>query len=203
MSSGRKFSFKGPLLAGLALTPLLASPAWASAGGATSPWPDLIIRAIVFAIFMALLIYALRKPVSNFFRERRENIASTLDYLETQEANLREQIEIVGKKMDELAVEREDIIAKFEEDGRQERDKLIAEARAAAERIRQQAEAALAQEIAQAREALKVEVAGAAAKLAEELLKKSLTPEDQQRLTKDFMAQVANLGAEADRGRLN
>lgn len=191
------------ILPALLLAPALASSAWASGEGGASPWPDLIVRTIVFAVFLGLLIFLLRKPVGKFFADRRENIATTLEYLETQEKNLQEQLEIMARKMDELAAEREDMIAKFEEEGRQERDKLIAEAKTAAERIRQQAEATLAQEIAQAKAELKIRVASAAARLAGELLNKSVTPEDQKRLAEDFMSQVTNLEAGPENGRLN
>lgn len=186
---------------------LLAGAAWASPesgeSGGSSAASALLVRAMVFAVFAGLLVYLLRKPVSKFFSDRRENIAHTLEYLETQEKNLNEQVEILNKKMDDLAAEREAVMAKFEEEGCRERDRLIAEAQATAERIKEQAGLTLALEITQAKAALKAQVAETAARLAEELVKKSVTAEDQERLARDFLAQVTRLAESSGSNKTN
>ncbi|MFN3407230.1 MAG: hypothetical protein ACK40E_05830 [Caldimicrobium sp.] len=71
-----------------------------------------------------------------------------------------------------------------------ERERIIEEAKLQAERLKDQAQVYIAQEIEKAKELLKYELAEESVKLAEEILRKNITPEDQKRLVKNFIDQI-------------
>ena len=71
-----------------------------------------------------------------------------------------------------------------------ERDRLLADARAAAERIRRDAQLAVEQEARSAREALRNEAAEMAVRLAGDLLKRQVTDADRSRLVDEFVERV-------------
>ncbi|MDR2349142.1 MAG: ATP synthase F0 subunit B [Deltaproteobacteria bacterium] len=166
----------------------------ASFTGYTSErWRDFGLRVMNFAAFVIILWFLLRKPVKSFFAGRRENIARTLEYLETQAANLEEQNLVLQKKLTQLSVERESVLAQYERDGARERDRIIAEAHAAAELLVKKTEIAMEQELKLAKRRLANETGRLAAKIAEDLLKANVTDEDKSRLMLDFVANVTKL----------
>ncbi|MDR1577416.1 MAG: ATP synthase F0 subunit B [Deltaproteobacteria bacterium] len=180
----------------LALVTIFTAPALAAEAGYNSAqWRDFFWRAINFVVFVGILFFLLRKPAGAFFRGRRENIARTLEYLETQTKNLEEQNAVMRRQLSELASERTAILAQYERDGARERDRIIAEAQKAADLIVERTEAAMAQELVVARRILAAETGELAVKLAEELVVNNIKPEDQARLGHEFMERVIRLPA--------
>lgn len=173
---------------------LTAVPALAAGGGySEAQIKDLLLRLMNFAVFFAILFYLCRKPIAKFFRERRENIARNLEYLETQARNLEEQTEIMNKQIADIASERDAILAQYERLGQKEADRIISEAKATAEAIVQKTQAAMELEIKAARQALLREIVELSTRAATELVKSNINDEDQKRLTSEFMAQVEKL----------
>jgi F-type H+-transporting ATPase subunit b len=173
---------------------LSAGPALAEGEGyRPEQWRDFLYRVLNFAVFFGILFFLLRKPVAEFFRNRRDGIARNLEYLETQAKNLEEQNAVLRRQLSELTSEKESILAQYERDGSRERDRIIAEAQKTAEQIIQKTEAAMAQELVMARRNLAAETGALAGSLAEELVKKNIRPDDQSRLVHEFMEQVIRL----------
>ncbi|MDR1608751.1 MAG: ATP synthase F0 subunit B [Deltaproteobacteria bacterium] len=192
----RKFPFLFGALVAMAVLAFSVSPALAEGTGySPAQWRDFFWRAINFVVFVGLLFFLLRKPVGAFFRGRRDNIARTIEYLETQTKNLEEQNEVMRRQLSELTSEREAILAQYERDGARERDRIVAEAQKTADLIIQRTEAAMAQELVVARRALATETGELAVKLATELIANNIQPEDQSRLNHEFMERVIRLPA--------
>lgn len=188
---GRRWLFSAALLLLLGL----AAPLWAAEGGGYSEaqLKDLLYRFICFAVLVGVLLRLARRPVAAFFRERRENIAHNLEYLETQARNLEEQKEIMSRQIANIASERDSILAQYERLGRKEAERIIAEAQAAAAALLVKTQEALDLELKSARQALLAEIAGLAAQAAADLVRQNITADDQKRLTREFMDQVAKL----------
>ncbi|GHV56711.1 hypothetical protein FACS189460_1980 [Deltaproteobacteria bacterium] len=173
-----------------------AAPLWAAESGySDSQYKDLLYRLLCFAVLAAVLFRVARRPVAAFFRERRESIARNLEYLETQARNLEEQRELMSKQIANIASERDAILAQYERLGQKEADRLIAEAQTAAAMLLEKAKEALELEIKSARQVLLAEIVSLSTQAARELLRKNITPDDQKRLTLEFMDQVEKLAA--------
>lgn len=192
MSRTRKISAALLLIA--ALLTLTAGPALAAGGGySESQIKDLLFRVMNFTAFFIILFWLLRKPIAKYFRDRREGIERNLQYLETQARNLEEQTEIMNKQIANIASERDTILAQYERMGQKEADRIIAEAKTAAENIIQKTQAAMDLEIKAARQALLTEIVKISTQAATELVQTSINDDDHQRLTAEFMAQVEKL----------
>jgi F-type H+-transporting ATPase subunit b len=155
------------------------------AQSASKLW-ELLARLINFVILAVVLIFLIRKPIKSFFGNRSEKIRKDFEELELRKQQAQAQLEEIGKKLAQMEHEREKIIAKFIKEGESEKEKIIQSAKALQARIEGQAELVIKQEVQEARQALKHEVAELATKMAEELIKKKIKPDDEERLVKQY-----------------
>ncbi|MDR0355519.1 MAG: ATP synthase F0 subunit B [Deltaproteobacteria bacterium] len=171
------------------------SAAHETEGYSSGQWRDFGWRTANFVVYVLILYFLLRKPVANYFSGRRDKIARTLEYLETQSKNLEEQNQVMRRKLGELSEERKSILAQYEREGAKERDRVISEAHKTAELIVQRAEAAMEAEIKAARRTLTLEMGQLSRELARQKLVEEVTEEDRSRLTADFVSQIIKLPA--------
>jgi F-type H+-transporting ATPase subunit b len=176
-----------PLVAGIsAASLLLAAPAHAAAGGSM----DLVWQGLNLLLLIAVLVYFARKPIQNFFADRRSQIKSDLD----QSAELLEAAETRyadwQRKLIELDEETEKIRADGLRHAEEDAAQILADAQAVAERIHRDAETAVEQELRRAQAELRAEAATLATELAERILKAQLADSDRERLLDEFIVSV-------------
>jgi F-type H+-transporting ATPase subunit b len=160
-----------------------------SAQDASKVW-DLLARFINFGILAVAIVFLARKPVKNFFSNRSEKIKKEFEELELRRQQAQVQLEEIGKKLAQMEQEREKIIAQFIKEGEAEKERIIESARVLSARIEEQARLTIKQEIQQARQALKYEAAELAVQMAEDLIKRNVKPEDEERLIKHYIEKV-------------
>lgn len=183
-----------PLLAfGL---PLLAyGMGWAAdagghGGGHELNWTDFMLRLLNFVILVAVLVKLLKKPLVSFFSTRREDIQNLLAELELKRKAAEEKSAEYRAKMAGLEAETKRIVEDLIAEGENERQKIIDAAHKQAQYITQQAQLAIQQEIKAAKESLQTEIAEMSVAAAEEILRKNMQVEDQDRLVREFMTKV-------------
>jgi F-type H+-transporting ATPase subunit b len=174
------------ILVGLGLVPVQARAADAAAGIADLLWP-----AFNLVLLLAVLIYFARKPIRSFFAGRRAQIQNELqgsaDQLEEAEATYTKwQRRLIG-----LESEIEAIRTTSRQRAEAERERILSEAQASADRIRRDAISAIEQELRRARDELREEAAQLALELAAERLEREVTGEDRDRLLDEFIDRVA------------
>lgn len=151
---------------------------------------DLLWRAISFICLVALLVKFGAKPIAEMLSGRQRQIRSEIEELEakrdTAEKTYREfEVKLAGMEKDiESVVER--AIAQAEV----EKTKIIEKAEQAAADIQRQAEMAIQNEITHARRTLKNDIAEQAAVMAEQLIVKHLTADDQVKIVEDYLDKV-------------
>ncbi len=193
------------LIAVLALGVCLAGPVavWASepAGGESAAeeghggipsakiW-DLVWRTTNFIVLAGVLFYVLRKPLSQGLNNRRQNIAQTLSDLEEKKAQAEAGFKELEAKLADMEAERDRIMADYIRSGEDEKNKIIAGAQDMADRIKKQAEVTIQQEISKAKEELTREIAEMSASMAEDLVRKNINDQDQQRLVEEYLNKV-------------
>ena len=151
---------------------------------------DLAWRAMNFAALLIILIKFLKAPIVDGLRGRREGIKEEFDTLEAQRSESESQYQEYAGRLNGLDVELKGMVAKAIAQGEVEKELIIAEANEAAEQIKRQAESAVANAIAEAKVNLKNEVAEQATVIAESLIKKNLTTDDQDNLVGTYLAKV-------------
>jgi F-type H+-transporting ATPase subunit b len=178
-----------PRLVGVAVL-ALALPASAASegghgGGATFLW-----QVLNLALLIGVLVYFTRQPVRDFLARRRAGVQQDLEssarLLAEAEARLAEWKQRAARLDAELAEIRDGSRRLAEE----ERDAILAHARASAERIRRDATAAVDRELQRARARLSAEAAQLAVELAGRLLREQVNENDEQRLFDEMLAQL-------------
>lgn len=185
---------KSLLLTALILTPVVAMAA-GGGGHADSGviLKDFLYRCLSFVLMVGLLAYFVTKPIRKGLKDRTEEIAKTLADAqaakEAAEAKHREYSEKLAKATEEIAV----IADSIRREGELEREKILSAAKDLAVKIEQEADNKAASVVARARIELREEAASLAVELAEDMLKKQVSADDQKRLVDEYMQKVGEL----------
>lgn len=154
--------------------------------------PAGIPKAINLIIFILVLYYLVRKPAREFFRRRLADVRSTLERAAKEKEAATAKLAEIDARLSRVDADLAEIRAQAERESQTEQARLERETETEAERLRQMA----AREIESAKQSALVELrefaAGKAVDLAEEMLRRELTPEDDRRL-------LERAGAEMER----
>jgi len=169
--------------------------ALASAGGghgesSFDKGKDLIWRTMNFVVLAGVLIYLLKKPVANGLASRRQGIKDELDDLDKRKQAAEDELRQYQEKLSRLDKEIEKIVADYIKEGEAAKEKIIEEAKASAEKLQQQAKKNIEHEFEKARQELKADMADQAVAMAEELVKKNIKDEDQERIVSEYLEKV-------------
>ncbi|HEX9882859.1 MAG TPA: ATP synthase F0 subunit B [Desulfobaccales bacterium] len=176
----------GLLLAGAAV----ASEAGGHGGISPEKIQDMIWRTVNFVVFAAILIKLLAKPAKNFFAQRSQGVAQTLEDLEAKKAAAQAAVKEAEVRLDAVAKEREAILQQYLAEGENEKAKILDKANAVAERLKEMARVSIEQETKKAAQSLKEEVVDQATQLAMDLIKEKATYADQQGLVEEYLKKV-------------
>ena len=177
--------------AGLLLGVLLqAGSARAAAGGEGAEVRTLVLHALNLALLLAVLLYFARSPVRKFFRERRERVQGEIDRATALLEDAQGRFSSWQRRLLELERDLEEIRETGRRRADEERERILSDARASAERIRSGAAAAIEQELRRAREELREEAADLAIELAGEFLIQELGDSDHDRLVSEFAERI-------------
>jgi F-type H+-transporting ATPase subunit b len=179
----------------------LAALGFASEGGegahgshAALQMKDLMWRVINFAMLAAILIWGVKKAqVSKLLADRQAGIEKALkEAVEAREAAEKKYAEY-SDKLTKATKEIDEIYASIKKEGELEKERIIAEAKVSAEKIKEQAEQTAAREVLKARAELQAEAARLAVQLAEQSLKENVGKDDQNRLVGEYLSKVVEL----------
>ncbi len=151
---------------------------------------NFIWHCLNFSILVVILVKFLRQPIADALQGRKESIRSAFDELDAKKVEAERKYAEYERKLSNMDAEAERILNSFIEQGKVEKEKIIAQAHEAAERIKAQAEFYVQQELAKARSELQKEVSEMAVKMAEDLIRKNLTDQDHHRLISEYLERV-------------
>ncbi|MEA3545769.1 MAG: ATP synthase F0 subunit B [Thermodesulfobacteriota bacterium] len=177
---------------------LIGGVAFASGGGAHHPesgvlMKDFLWRILNFGIVVAILVYFLTKPIRKGLAGRREDIEKNLAEAERIKAEAEEKFAEYDRKLALATDEIAEISDAIRREGELEKQKIIENAKVMAVKIEQDAEKAAEIEIAKARTELRREAVQLAVGVAEELLEKNFTKDDDTRLIDEYMQKAGEL----------
>jgi F-type H+-transporting ATPase subunit b len=185
------------LRAAAVLLPLCAAAFAAEEGGAHGgggiPWGEILKQAVNFAILAGVLGYFLRKPLSAFLSERSELLRKSIEDAAKARGEAAEKLAAVESRLSGLSGEIAQMNARMDAEARAEAELLRKTYAAEIAGIRAQAEFAGQQELKKAREELRREASELATRAAEELVRKTLTPEDQERLVRENIQKIEGI----------
>jgi len=180
---------------GLAL--LVAFPSLASEGAKGEEQPGIInlnmtllVQMVNFLILIVLLQRFLYKPLTQFLATRADGIKRSLEEAKAaREAAAKAQQEYearIAATRREAAALRESAVREVEE----ERQRLLKVSRDEAARLLTEAKAQIEQEVKRAKAELRAEVVGLSLGVAERLIGRSLTTDDDRRLAEQVVQEI-------------
>ena len=155
---------------------------------------DFMWRWIDFAILAVILVWALKKAnVRGSLAGRQANIEKMLKEAVEAKENAEKKFREYNTKLDQANREIDALSEAMKKEGEIEKARIIAEANATAEKIREQARVAADQEVVRARAELREEAARLAVEIAEKKIKENIVKQDQDKLVGDYISKVVKL----------
>jgi F-type H+-transporting ATPase subunit b len=167
-------------------------PGHASSLSSDKLW-DLLLRVINFAVLIWLIVKFGAKPIGSGLAGRQRRIKEDLAELEQRKTEAERSYREFESKLANVEKDIDTIVERAVAQAEIEKTKIIEKAEKAAEDIKRQAELAVQQEIMQANRTLKNQIAEQAAVMAEELIVKNLTKEDQVAIVEDYLEKVGTI----------
>lgn len=172
----------GFLIIGLLIPSLAFASSEGGHGDSGMTWK--IINFVILAVGVYLVW---TKAISGLLTRRGSEIKNAIeearkakDAADRNAAEYREKLAVLDSKVAEIHNE-------LKLEGEAEKARIIAESAKSAEALKAQAKVAAEQEIKKARIEIREEAARLAVQLAEDILKKELSPADQERLVKGYL----------------
>jgi F-type H+-transporting ATPase subunit b len=163
------------------------------AGGEESHTKTLIDfgwRMLNFVILIWFLYWVAAKKIKEFFFDRRQNIKTNVEETIAEKEETEKKFNEYSAKLDKATEEINNIFEMIKAQGLVEKGKIIEDAKIAAEKMKEDAQARMEQELKAARNRLRAEAAQLSVEMAEELLKKNITPEHHDYMVKDYLDKV-------------
>lgn len=172
---------------------LACGTAWAAGeGGSLRPeklW-DLLWRVLNFAVLVFILVKFGAKPIANALAGRQKKIKDDIEDLESRRDEAEKTYRDFEAKLAGMEKEIDTIVDKAVAQAEIEKQKILEKAQQSAEDMKRQAEMAINNEIMVARRTLKNDIAEQATAMAEELIRKNLTADDQVKIIEDYLDKV-------------
>ena len=159
---------------------LFTHPLLLAGGGAW--WLPIVAKAFNLTLFFSVLYFLLRKPAREFFATRLAEVRATLDRAAREKAEAVAKMNALNTRLSKLETELADIRTQAVREAQAERERMEAEAKTDAEKLR----AVAGREIEGAKQSALLQLREFAAEkavtLAEQMIRKELTPQDDARL---------------------
>lgn len=155
---------------------------------------DFMWRCIDFVALLGILVWAIKKAdMKKSLANRRDGIEKALREAEEARAAAEKKFAEYNQKLATANKEIDELQAAIRREGALEKERIIAEAKASAEKIKEQAKVAADQEVLKARAELRAEATKLSIQLAEQTLKEKVRQDDQDRLVGEYLSKVVEL----------
>ncbi len=147
-------------------------------------------RVLNFAVLAGALVFLLRKPISQALDSRIKGIQAQLEDLEAKKAEAEKVLSEYNAKIAKLSQESEGIVAEYIRQGNEAKARILKEAEASAYKLEEQARRNIENEFEVAKQRLQQDIFEKAMTKAEEIIKKNITADDQNRLVDEYLDKV-------------
>jgi F-type H+-transporting ATPase subunit b len=147
-------------------------------------------RVLNFAVLAAALVFLLRKPFSQALDSRIKGIQAQLQDLEVKKTEAEKVLSEYNAKISKLSQESETIVADYIRQGNEAKARILKEAEASAYKLEEQARRNIENEFEHAKQRLQHDIFEKAMEKAEQIIKKNITADDQNRLVDEYLDKV-------------
>ncbi len=146
-------------------------------------------------ILIAILYYFLKKPIAKFFSEGMNAIISRFESAKKEKEEALQLLKEAERKSEEAKREAQKILLMAEELSEREKNQIIEEAKATADRIVKTSNEEIEREVQRAKSELKKYAALKAIELAQERIKEKIGPEVNRKIIESNLSQIAKEGS--------
>jgi F-type H+-transporting ATPase subunit b len=164
-------------------------PEWSELAG------PLFWRSFNFLLFIGLLVFLLRKPLSAYLKARRREVEEVINASAERKAWAEQMVADYDRRLRNLDQEIAAIKTSLKKEGEEEGRRLSEQATSLAESIRREAQQLVAGEIDEFKADLRRKIIEKATAAAREALQKNLEAGDEERLTSEFLKNVREVRA--------
>ena len=154
------------------------------------PVKTIVYQTINLSILFGGLIYFLRQTVKDFFAGRSSQFVAAANKSEEARAQAEQTFVDIKHKLDVLAANQDETIARANADATELRNKLLAEARELAAKMKSEAGATADAEIQRAKRELQEKFVAETVGAARALFQKDLGIQDHQKLQSEFNTKI-------------
>lgn len=147
-------------------------------------------RVMNFTVLAVGLFLLLKKPAAQALNSRIKNISQELADLESKKAAVEKQLADYNNQLASLDKEAEQIVAEYLRQGEEAKVRILKEAEATAEKLKEHAQKNIEHEFKQAKLMLQEQVVEKALAQAEKLISEKISAEDQTRLVDEYLEKV-------------
>jgi F-type H+-transporting ATPase subunit b len=183
------------LMTGLLFSLFALTSAYASGGGGSHEgpsWFDFTWRTLNFLILAGVLYWLLAKKIRDFLAGRREGIRNAIAQAETNREEAEKRFREYDAKLSKATGEIEEITRMIRNQGMAEKERIIADARKAAAKMKEDTQARMEQEFSKASRELRLEVVRLSTQMAGELIRKNINVNDNEALVKEYIEKAVN-----------
>jgi F-type H+-transporting ATPase subunit b len=155
---------------------------------------DWLPRLVNFAIIAGIVIYFMRKPARDFFKNRTSEIAKALEESKLARERANAALAEMDRKVKDLEAEMGRLIADARDRGEKDKEALIVEGKKVSQDVQAQVKQGIDVELQKARASLAVEAALLSIELAEGKIKEKISGQDQERIVKEYISKVGGKG---------
>ena len=174
---------------------IMAVDVYASAGGGESKghnWVDFAWRALNFLVLAGFLYWLLAKKIKEFFAGRRDDIKIALEQAMAAKEEAEKKYKEYTAKLEKATEEIAGISGMIKAQGLAEKERILEDAKKAAVKMKEDTQARVEQELKKAGNLLRTEAVKLSVEMAEELLKRNITPADHDIMVKDYLDKVVS-----------
>ena len=152
-----------------------------------------IAKLVNLLLFVGLMFYFLRRPIMGAFGARQESIRSELMRAEEERAAATAKLEEVEGRLARLNAEVEAIRTQAQNEAAEERVRIEQAAEEEIKKIREQARREIESAAKAARAELRAFTAEQSVKLAEEMIRRDIRPEDDAHLAREYVEELGGV----------
>jgi ATP synthase F0 subunit b len=152
-----------------------------------------IAKLVNLLLFVGVMFYFLRRTIIGAFRGRQESIRSELMHAEEERAAAEARLQEVEGRLARLDAEVEAIRANAQKEAAEERARVGRATEAEIRKIREQARREIESASKAARAELRTFTAEQSVKLAEEMIRRDIRPEDDAHLAREYVEELGGV----------
>ncbi len=159
-------------------------------GGQAASFKDWFWVIVNFAVLVAILVWAGRKPMSEFFKKRTETIEKALKEAEEAKNLAQKTLDETKERLKNTESEINEILEAAKKSGEKDKEALIAEGERLKNKILEQTKTNIEFELQKAKKAIKSEAALMALELAEKQIKSQLGEKEHASLINEYIKKL-------------